>query len=87
MAIAPKVETKLREWTAAGVIDAATAQRIRVFEDARAEPKLRWPIVLAVSFGALLMGAGVLLFMPRIGMSFLPPDASRSSSPWSRSST
>ena len=63
MAIAPKLETRLREWTAASVIDAATAERIRAFEDARAEPKLRWPIVLAVSFGALLMGAGVLLFV------------------------
>src|SRR5438270_12598305 len=66
MPIAPKLETKLREWTAAAVIDAATAGRIHDFEEARAgqtAPKLRWPIVLAVSFGALLMGAGVLLFV------------------------
>ncbi|MDP9268622.1 MAG: DUF2157 domain-containing protein [Acidobacteriota bacterium] len=63
MAIAPKLETKLAEWTAASVIDDATAARIRAFEDARVEPKLRWPIVLAVAFGALLMGAGVLLFV------------------------
>lgn len=63
MAIAPKLETKLREWTAASLIDATTAARIHDFEDARRETRLRWPIVLAVAFGALLMGAGVLLFV------------------------
>src|SRR5438045_1587763 len=57
MAIAPKLETKLREWTAAAVIDAATAGRIHDFEDKRVEPKLRWPILLAVAFGALLIVA------------------------------
>jgi uncharacterized membrane protein len=63
MAIAPKLASKLAEWTSAAVIDAASAQRIREFEDARAEPKLRWPIILALAFGALLLGAGVLLFV------------------------
>lgn len=63
MAMAPKLESKLREWTAAALIDAATAARIHDFEDARGETKLRWPIVLAVAFDALLMGAGVLLFV------------------------
>jgi len=63
MAIAPKLDSRLREWTAAGVLDAAAADRIRAFEEARAEPRLRWPIILALAFGALLMGAGVLLFV------------------------
>lgn len=63
MAIDPRLETKLGEWTAAGAIDAAAAERIRAFEDARVEPRLRWPILLALAFGTLLMGAGVLLFV------------------------
>jgi uncharacterized membrane protein len=63
MAIAPKLEAKLAAWTAAGVLDAASADRVRDFENARVEPRFRWPIVLAVAFGALLMGAGVLLFI------------------------
>ena len=49
---------------AAGIIDAATADRIRAFETAReSEPRLRWPTMLAAGFGALLLGAGVLLFV------------------------
>lgn len=60
-----RTENKLRAWTEAGVLDAATAGRIRAFEAERerAEPRLRWPIVLALAFGVLLMGAGVLLFV------------------------
>ena len=58
-----KLEHKLAGWTAAAVIDAATAERIRAYESTRTEPRLRWPIILAVAFGALLMGAGVLLFV------------------------
>src|ERR1041384_4198567 len=63
MAISPKLDTKLSEGTAAGILDAASAQHIRDFENARVEPRFRWPIIIAVAFGALLMGAGVLLFI------------------------
>lgn len=63
MPIAPKLDSKLNDWTAAGVLDAASAQRIRDYENARVEPRFRWPIIIAVAFGALLMGAGVLLFI------------------------
>lgn len=52
------------EWTEAGVIDPATATRIRTFEDGRRrEHRWRWPMWLALVFGALTMGAGVLLFV------------------------
>ena len=63
-----QLEQKLQRWVEAGLIDAEAAQRIRSFESSphgRA-PRghgLRWPVVLAVSFGALMIAAGVLLFV------------------------
>jgi uncharacterized membrane protein len=57
-------ESALERWRNAGVIDAATAERIREFEAAHTQPQgLRWPIVIASGLGALLLGAGVLLFV------------------------
>jgi uncharacterized membrane protein len=51
-------------WAAAGVIDAATAERITAFERAHAaRAGLRWPVLIALAFGALLLGSGVLLFV------------------------
>jgi len=68
MSNADRLEQKLQRWMDAGVIDAASAQRIRSFEsspEARTHGRhgLRWPVVLAVSFGALMIAAGVLLFV------------------------
>ena len=68
MAITEQLEQKLQRWVEAGAIDAEAAQRIRGFElsaEARANRHhgLRWPVVLAVSFGALMIAAGVLLFV------------------------
>lgn len=52
------------QWTEAGVIDDATAGRIRAFEESRAgASELRWPIRLALAFGGLMIGAAVLLFV------------------------
>jgi uncharacterized membrane protein len=52
------------EWVEAGLIDAALADRIRAFEDRRKERhENRWPALLAWSFGGILLGAGVLLFV------------------------
>jgi hypothetical protein len=57
-------EPALARWTEAGVIDEDTAARIRTFERARtASAGLGWPVRLALSFGALMLGAGVLLFV------------------------
>jgi len=56
----------LARWTDAGLMDAATADRIRAFETAQDEAgsnRLRWPIVIALGFGALMVGGGILLFV------------------------
>ena len=54
----------LTRWIEAGVLDEETAARIRAFELAHADPgRLRWPIRLALVFGALALAAGALLFV------------------------
>ena len=54
----------LARWTDAGLIDPAAADRIRAFEQRHAgSTKLRWPILVALGFGALMLGGGVLLFV------------------------
>lgn len=60
----PEIDKALRRWLAAGVLDAETAERIRVHEAALGSGgSLRWPIRLALAAGALLLCAGVLLFV------------------------
>lgn len=57
-------EKDVERWLQRGVIDAASAERIRSFESSRDRGQgLRWPVLLAVAFGALLLCAGVLLFV------------------------
>jgi uncharacterized membrane protein len=54
----------LLRWSEAGLIDAATADQIRAFEQANAGTKrLRWPILVALAFGGLMVCGGVLLFV------------------------
>jgi uncharacterized membrane protein len=54
----------LSRWTEAGLIDGVTAERIRAFEQARGgQRRLRWPILIALAFGGLMLGGGVLLFV------------------------
>jgi uncharacterized membrane protein len=54
----------LERWIGAGLIDPSTGDRIRAFEARRDQSQgLRWPVRIAVSFGALMLGAGVLLFV------------------------
>jgi uncharacterized membrane protein len=54
----------LARWTEAGLIDAATADRIRSFETAAAPSgRLRWPVLIALAFGALMVAGGILLFV------------------------
>jgi uncharacterized membrane protein len=56
--------SSLTRWTEAGLIDAKTAVRIRAFELSQAgSGRLRWPILIALAFGALMIGGGVLLFV------------------------
>jgi uncharacterized membrane protein len=54
----------LERWQAAGLIDASVAERIRSFEQARGgPPRLRWPVIVALIFGGLMLAAGLLLFV------------------------
>jgi len=67
--MAERIEEWLTRWQDAGILDAATAVRIREFESSR-EPsgKLRWPVLVALAFGGIMLGAGILLFVALIGM-------------------
>lgn len=57
-------ESHLDQWTSAGVVDTETAGKIRQWEASQAPSGgLRWPIWLALAFGAITLGAGVLLFV------------------------
>lgn len=71
MAGSTQLEEELQRWISAGVIDAHAAARIQVFESARKSPDetpqetpgIRWPVVLAIAFGSIMVAAGVLLFV------------------------
>lgn len=55
---------QLDAWREAGLIDEQTAGRILEYERRPGRPlKSRWPVILTLSLGALLVGAGVLLFV------------------------
>src|SRR6266404_1606008 len=57
-------QSALDRWSSAGLVDAATIVRIRSFEAAQDQLKhFRWPILIAIGFGALTLAAGVLLFV------------------------
>ena len=56
-------EKYLERWVDAHLVDQLTADRIREFENASDKKRLRWPAVLAISFGALMLCAGILLFV------------------------
>ena len=57
-------ESHLEQWISSGVIDTAAGQRIRAWERDHARPQgLRWPTLIALAFGALLLCAGVMLFV------------------------
>ena len=57
-------ERYLERWTTAGLIEPSTAERIRIYEVGQERTQgLRWPVVLAIGLGGLLLGAGVLLFV------------------------
>jgi uncharacterized membrane protein len=57
-------DQQLTKWVSAGLVDAATADRIRAFEQASEKPaSQRWQILVALVLGGILLGAGVLLFV------------------------
>src|SRR2546421_7446101 len=58
------LDKQLERWVSAGVVDASTAARIRTFEESQSpSERLRWPVLLAVAPGGVLLCAGVLLFV------------------------
>src|SRR5437016_4367578 len=62
--MADSLKKRLERWVSAGVVDAGTASRIRTFEESDSSgERLRWPVLLAVALGGLLLCAGVLLFV------------------------
>ncbi len=63
MPTSEQLEQQLQRWTEAGFLDLPTAGRIREFETAREGPGMRWPVVLAIAFGSIMVAAGVLLFV------------------------
>ena len=57
-------ESPLDRWADAGLVDPATAARIRAWEEGQVRGGgLRWPARLALGLGGLLLAAGVLLFV------------------------
>jgi uncharacterized membrane protein len=58
------LESNLTRWLAAGVVDRATADRIRAHEKVNAQPSgLRWQGLVALTLGAILLACGVVLFV------------------------
>jgi hypothetical protein len=57
-------QSTLERWQKAGLLDPATVAQIQAFEASNEKTgHLRWPVLIAVGFGALMLGAGVLLFV------------------------
>jgi uncharacterized membrane protein len=57
-------ETHLARWHDAQLLDDAQAQAIRAFERSHQRAQgLSWPVLVALAMGALMLGAGVLLFV------------------------
>jgi uncharacterized membrane protein len=63
MPTSEQLEQQLERWTEAGILDLPAAGRIREFEAAREGSGMRWPVVLAIAFGSIMVAAGVLLFV------------------------
>ncbi len=57
-----RVEKLLNTWQDAGLLDDATAERIREFELSGATG-LGWPVKVLIAFGGVTIGAGILLFV------------------------
>src|SRR5437867_1069136 len=57
--MADSLKKRLERWVSAGVVDAGTASRIRTFEESESSgERLRWPVLLAVALGGLLLWHG-----------------------------
>jgi uncharacterized membrane protein len=62
--MAVDLERHLERWTREGLIESSTTDLIRSYErDHEKATGLKWPILLAIALGGLLLAAGVLLFV------------------------
>lgn len=60
----PDYERYLDRWRAAGLLDEALATRIRDYEASQSKPAgLQWQAIVALILGAMLLAAGVILFV------------------------
>lgn len=58
------LELAIKRWADAGLMDAKTAEGILAFEKERSgRIALRWPVLVAWSFGGIMLAAGILLFI------------------------
>ena len=63
----------LQQWTSEGLIEPAVSECIRAYEAQREQTQgLRWPVLLAIGLGGLLLCAGVLLFVAAHWDAFSP---------------
>jgi uncharacterized membrane protein len=54
----------LDRWQKAGFLDAEAAASIRAFEVAQPDTRrIRWPVILALAFGGMLLATGLFLFV------------------------
>jgi uncharacterized membrane protein len=57
-------DSHLERWTSAGVVDPCVREHILAWEREHTEPQgLRWPVWIALAFGAILLSAGVFLLV------------------------
>src|ERR1022692_5051022 len=59
-----ELESSLDRWVEAQILDRQQADRIRQFESEQLpRRRARWPVIMAVGFGGIMLAAGVLLFV------------------------
>jgi uncharacterized membrane protein (UPF0136 family) len=58
------LEERLERWREAGLIDAGTVEQIRAFERIGTSPtQTRWPVIVTLAVGGVMLSAGMLLFV------------------------
>ena len=59
-----QLDAQIARWLEAGLIDQPAAARIRAFEAGQERRgSLRWPVLIAMIFGGVLLAAGITLFV------------------------
>ena len=59
-----RIESQVKRWSDAGILDAATGKHLIEFEHSQEHSaSLRWPVLVALVFGGILLAAGITLFV------------------------